>query len=1274
MDFRILGPLEALHEGRELALGGGRQRALLALLLLHANETVSTDRLIDELWGETPPATGAKSVQVTVSRLRKALAADGADGPDELILTRDRGYELRLDPERLDAHRFELLTDEGRDELAAADAAQAALTLREALALWRGPCLGELAYEPFAQQEIARLNELRVTAEELLIEAKLSLGEHDQVVGPLEALISAHPYRERLRAQLMLALYRSDRQADALQAYQDARVRLVEELGIEPGERLRELERAVLEQDPDLSLEVPAPAEPDHAEPPREPDRPVTTGEAPRSARRLVSIVFADLVGSTGLGERLDPESMHDLLDRYTAACSQVIERHGGTVEGFIGDAVVGVFGMAELHEDDALRAVRAAVELREAARALSAELERERGVAIAIKLGVESGEVFVGAGSRRPAFAAGDAFNVASRLEGTAPQGEILLGENTHRLVHGAVRAEPLEPLQLRGRSARVRAWRLLELEPGDASQLVSAGTAFVGREQEMEGLRTAYARAASGRSCNAVTVVGPPGIGKSRLVQELVAEIDEQATVLVGRCPSYGDGVTYRPLAEIVRQVGGSDPRKRVEELFTGDERAARLVLGAIGLAQSPAQTEETFWAVRRLLERLARDQPLAVIVEDVHWAEPTLLDLLDYLVAFSDGHPILLVCLARPEFLEARPNWVAPLPNRSLLILDRLSDGQALALVEGAGSGELGSDTAASIVRMAEGNPLFLEQLVAVGAENGRSALPSTIQTVLAARIEHLEPGARAALEHGSVQGQAFFVGAIEERLSDEVRAQLATHLVSLVHKGLIRPERSDLPGQDSFRFAHALLRETAYQGLSKEWRADLHEHVARWLEAWPDAQDETLGYHLGEAWRLLRELGRDGERERALAAAAAERLASAADGASLRGDPMAAARLLERAESLLEADAMARAELLPALGAALFEAGRVADAAHMLDEAVAEAPDPRLRARAQVERELVRLEAETSVGSEQARDVADAAMPILEGEGDDYGKSRVWLLRGQVAWGAGRVATADGAWSEAAESARRAGDERVLFEVIGWRAIAAALGPARVDEAIERCEAFRDLVQISPSASASTLNPLALLHAMKAEFDVADRLLEDAGELLHQLGGLGAGVSHLEAMARLLAGQPDLAEATLRADVDTLSSMSEGGALATTMALLAQAVYALGRFDEAGDLCLATDRIAAEEDAMTQVIRRSVQAKVFAHQGRCPEAEALAREAVATADSTDLLSLRGDAMLDLAEVVRICDRPSDAERAIRSGLALYDQKGNAAAAARARSQLD
>ena len=450
----------------------------------------------------------------------------------------------------------------------------------------------------------------------------------------------------------------------------------------------------------------------------------------------------------------------------------------------------------------------------------------------------------------------------------------------------------------------------------------------------------------------------------------------------------------------------------------------------------------------------------------------------------------------------------------------------------------------------------------------------------------------------LEHASVQGRPSTSDAVAELLPEEPsgpRSPLTWS--SLVQQQLIRPDRSDLPGEDAFRFAHGLIREAAYQGLPKQQRAELHEHLARWLEARPDAQDETVGHHLGEAHRPdgARPCG---ERERSLAAAAATRLSAAAEHrAPARRSLRRAARLLERAEWLLRSDGAARTELLPALGATLFEAGRMDDATRVLDQAIAEAPRPNLRARAQVERELVRLETETSVGTEQARDVAAAVMPVLDREADDYGQSRAWLLRGQLDWGSGQVESADAAFREAAECARRAGDERQLFEVIGWRALAAALGPTPVDDAIARCEELRELARASPFATASTINPLA--YAARHEGRLRDRRpparpgrRDTPRARRHGFGCL-----------RTSRPGPGCSPASRRwprrrcaPTCETLSSMSEGGTLATTSALLAQAVYAQGRMDEAGELCRGADRLAAADDTMTHMVWRGVEAKV------------------------------------------------------------------------------
>jgi DNA-binding SARP family transcriptional activator len=1163
VEFRILGPLEVRAAGRAVAVPGAKPRAVLAVLLLNANRSVSAEQLALALWGEEAPAGAGNTIQVHVSRLRKAL------GAGDHLMTTTTGYRLEVGPDELDVERFERGLAAGREELAAGRHEAAAATLEQALAEWRGGALDDLAYEPFAQGEIARLEEARMAAHELLFEAQLALGRHAEIVGQLEPSIAAHPYREGLRAQLMLALYRCDRQADALQAYQDARERLVEDLGIEPGARLRDLETAILAHDPALA---PAAAG----------GPPVTEDAAVTAARRLVSVVVARSAGGG------DAESMHAMLGARAA----IIERHGGSVEGVVGDALVGVFGKTEVHEDDALRAVRAALEL------------REQG---GMTLGVEAGEAFVGG-----TFATGEAFTVAAALR--APVGEIVLGNSVYALVRNAVRVEPLDG-----------AWRLTGLAESDVAPPASP---FVGRRREMESLLAELARVREEHACRALAVVGPAGIGKSRLAREFVAAIASDATAAVGRCPSYGEGLTYRPLAEIVGALAQGDPSTWVQEQL--EPAAAQTLLGAIGLAAAPAQQEETFWAVRRLFERLAENRPLVVVFDDTHWAQPALLDLIDYLRAFVTDDPVLLLCLTRPDVGEVR---------LSPLVLDPLGEDESRALVAGAVS----DATAQRIVETAEGNPLFLEQLVAIGDE---TELPSTIQAVLAARLARLDPGERTLLEEASVQGRSFYVGALDDDAP-------ATRLIALVRQQLIRPERSELPGQDAFRFAHALIREAAYRSLPKQRRAELHEHVARWTAAWPGAADETVGHHLAEAYRSRAELG---VTEHALAGEAAERLADAADAALLRGDPDAGARLLERAAALLDWYPAARGEVLPALAAALFEAGRGDDGARAADEAIAAATEPQLRVRAQIERELIRLGTDTGAGYEPARRVIESGRDALED--DEYGACRLAYLRGRVAWDTGHAGVAEAAWAEAADLAQRAGAERELFELVGWRALAAALGPTPVAEAIGQCEQWRDLVRGSPLATASTLNPLALLHAFRGDTEAAARLQDEAKEILDALGGATARVAHFEAWISIAAGWPERAEPALRAHAESTTDRS---ARATSIALLARIVLAQGRSEEARELCARAQDDAAAEDLETHVLWRGTLARIRAGESRGDEAEALAREAVALAESTDLLWHTGAAMLDLAAVLRACERDDEAERATLAGLAVYERKG-------------
>ena len=793
----------------------------------------------------------------------------------------------------------------------------------------------------------------------------------------------------------MLALYRSDRQAEALQAYQDARRALVDELGIEPGERLRELERAVLAQDPALALPV---AQPDRS-PPAAPAAPR------RATRRLVSVLVAGVAPD-------DPEALHALLERFAA----VVGRHGGEAEGTTGDAIVGVFGLTELHEDDALRAARAALEIRDLA---------------PVRVGLDAGEAFVAADARR---ATGEPFAAAAALQAAAADGEILAGARIADLLGASTELEAGPPVPSRG--AELASSRLLRLRTEDPAP----ASAFVGRGEELAALRDAYRRAREEGALVAVTVTGPAGIGKSRLVRELLDDIGDDATIAIGRCLSYGEDVAYRPLAEIVRQVGGEQPAAGIAALLDGDEALTRSVLRAVGLGDdAPVQADETFWAVRRLLERAAARRPLVLAVDDVHWAEPTFLDLLDYVGSFSGAHPILVLCLGRPEFVEMRPGWFAPGSGRTVIALEPLGHGRGARAR--ARRARRRRDRAAR-----RGQPAVPRAARRDGSRRGRTA----VEHPGGPRRPHRAPRRRRARRPRARlrRGRALPRGRLARREPPRgARAQGPHPRRSLA----VRTPSASSTRSSGTRRTSASRRSAAPASTRRP------QPVA--------VEDETAGHHLAEACRLLRELGRDGPREHELAAGASARLEAAGEAALRRGDAPAGARLLERAAAL----APGSPELLPRLGAALLEAGRLADADDAMTRAIEDpAADDSLRARARVERALVRLQ--TGEGGDAPGAVADEALGVLGDGGDDLGRGRALYLRAVHSWIEGQAAAADDDWARAAEHAARAGDAATLLAITGWRASAALLGPMPVAEAIERCRSLRRGGRIQPARSA------------------------------------------------------------------------------------------------------------------------------------------------------------------------------------------------------------
>jgi len=678
---------------------------------------------------------------------------------------------------------------------------------------------------------------------------------------------------------------------------------------------------------------------------------------ARQEARKVVTIVFCDLSGSTSLGERLDPESVRQMVSRYFRAMSDALERHGGTVEKFIGDAVMAVFGIPTLREDDALRAVRAAVEMRMALEELNEQLDRRYGVRLRVRTGVNTGEVIAGDPSRGHGFVTGDAVNVAARFEQAAGAGEILIGEHTFELVRDAARVEPVAPLDLKGKSDPVPAFRLVDVADQAAGLDGRLSLPLVGRERELDLLREAFDRTITGRTCELVTVVGPAGMGKSRMAKEFADSLQGAARVVVGRCLSYGQGLTFWPLREVVEELAGTDDGDSSEEAQTkiarllpeGDDKATIVerVAGALGLSESAAYPTETAWAVRKLLEAAAAERPLVVLFEDIHWGEPTFLELIKYLAATIKGVPILIVAIARTDLLDAMPDFAGGLANATRMELQPLSGAESSALIEHLiGDAAVASDLSQRIFAAGGGNPLFVEELVRMLSDElqlkrdeGSSwveelsalSVPPTIHALLAARLDRLDPAERGVVEAAAVVGGSFAGGAVLELGRHEDRSELDGHVRALVRKDLIQPDGGRFAGEETFSFKHLLVRDVAYQGILKEVRADLHERFADWLERAAGERsseyEEILGYHLERGYHYLTELGPVDERGRELAVRAATRLGSSGRRALARGDIPPAVNLLERAVSLLEEDDSARRDLTLKLGIALAETGQL-----------------------------------------------------------------------------------------------------------------------------------------------------------------------------------------------------------------------------------------------------------------------------------------------------------------------------------------------------------
>lgn len=1235
LELRLLGPLEVVRAGELVRIGGAKSRVLLAALALEAGRIVSVDLLVEALWPGEAPETAEHAIQVYVSQLRKGLGA-------EAITRRGSGYALELDPERVDLRRFSRLVGEGRQALTAGDPAAATTTLAEALALWRGPALQDFTYDPFAQAEIARLGDLRLDALEARIDADLALGRHVDLVPEIEGLVRAHPLREHPRAQLMLALYRSGRQADALAAYRAAREVLVEELGLDPGPELRELEAAILRQDESLLLPETVPAMP------------------ALQFRRLVTILFVDVVDSMAMAESLDAESLAGVQRRYFDVVSAAIAHHGGTVEKYAGDAVMAAFGIPVSHEDDAIRAARAAFEVRTGVAALSDVLSREHGLGLEIRIGLAAGEVVATSTDSGQRFVAGDAVGVAARLQHIAEPGEVVVGDLVARLIDHAARLEPLGEIEVGGRKAPIRSFRLVELAPVSSAFKQRLDAPLAGRKRELAALRRALKRAADEGSPQAVVVVGPAGVGKSRLAAELTRRT-RRITALSGRCLSYGDGITYWPLREIVRQAPESAERQAVVDALE---------------AETSPPAAEIALLFRRLCEALAAEQPLVLVLDDVHWAEPTLLELVEGVVHRGDG-PISLLCLARDDLLEERPDFLAGRANVEWVAVEPLPSEDAEVFLHDLGP-VLDTDQRDRIVDRAEGNPLFLQQLVAFALEGGAAGeeLPPTVQALLATRLDRLGPGERAVLERGAVIGKEFAEDDVTALLEPQAVPTTGAHLATLVERGFVRPL-----DESAFAFRHGLVRDAAYRAAPKRLRAELHERFADRLDRahseLPDL-DEFVGYHLEQAYRLRSELGEPDRRTAQLGEDAGLRLGAAGVRALKRADMPASTALLRRATSIPALSAASRSELLSELGIALRAAGDLEGALDVLDRAthLADAvEDRRAGARARMERAYVRVTLLSKPGDELLH-ATSHAIPVFEAAGDDRLVGRALLLAG---WIHGGRRDQNRLRLEAAERAldhyRRS--SWPVSSAVGEIANALYYGPTPVPAAIKRCAALLRVETVDLYGRANVEVFVGGLLAQTGNLGGARALVESATAAYGELGQRTLGVvfgGSVRGEVELLAGDDVAASDHLRRLCNELEEARAVSHRASTAGLLAEALYRLGHLDEAFGWTEVSESDAPSDDVDARVLWMPVRAKILARRGAIEEALVLATHAVEVARATDSLNRRAKAQCDLAEVLAVADRGPASASAYQAALELYEAKANVVGASQVRALLD
>jgi class 3 adenylate cyclase/tetratricopeptide (TPR) repeat protein len=1022
----------------------------------------------------------------------------------------------------------------------------------------------------------------------------------------------------------------------------------------------------------------------------------------PEDVRKTVTIVFCDLKDSTKLGEKLDSEALREVLNAYFGAMRHALERHGGTVEKYIGDAIMAVFGLPKLHEDDALRAVKAALEMNSALVDLNVRLLDTWGVSLQNRTGINTGEVVAGDVLTGQRLVSGDTVNVAARFEQAAPPGQVLIGEPTFRLVKDVVTVEPLEPLELKGKAERIPAYRVTGVSRGEAITR-RIDLPVVGRNEEFSRLLDAFDRMVGTPRCEVVTVLGQAGLGKSRLIEEFARQVGDRAQVLRGRCLSYGEGITFWPLAEALRAAAGillddlrEDAQAKLWALVgPGREDVASRVGSLMGISPGSSSKDELFWGARAVLETIADRKPLVLVFDDIHWAEPIFLDLVEHIADSSRGAPLLMLCAARHELLEERPGFLAGRQNADRIELRELSRADA-ALVLGNLTGDLRLPTRLQkrILSVADGNPLFVEQMISmlvdtgVIEENGEGnqfnggdddiVVPPTVSSLLASRLDHLVPTELGIIERAAVIGLDFQPAAVAALApAGGGAADLAAPLSALCGKHLIRKADDGLSADD-YRFNNLLLRDAAYDRLLKRTRARLHQRYADWLlEAYRSRLtevEEIVGYHLEQSFRFRAELGPLDEEGRTLGDRAAGHLGAAGSRAFDREDMPAAANLLRRAADLLDAGHHDRPRLLLRAGDALAEVGELSAAGQTFEEArtgATLAGTDAIGREADLAALHLRYSTDAISADEDVVSRVRGMIPVLESAADHHSLTRAWKLLAQVHGTLSQFGAAAEASEQTIGHATRAGEERVARRFSHLRAVALLYGPTPADEALTHCKEVLVRVAEDRKTTAITEGMLAHLEAMRGDFETARTRYQRSRALLEEFGyRFYAALNSLYAAdVEMLAGDLKAAERQLRRDYQALDDMGERNYISTTAGMLAEVLYRQGRFSEAAEFADVCRDIASADDVASVFLWRCVRAKLQARDGQHDQADAMLAEALAMIGDTDWLDAQGEGFMNLAEIRLLAGRISDAIAALDQAAERFAAKGNLVSVRRA-----